>query len=165
MKRAGLTHINTTKWAIPAGILTLSLVTVIAADAGPVNSKTSDTRVDSATHQASPVTESPAPEASPEITINGVNIPTDSKGKREVSIPGGSAQVEVSEGQTNVKAQTGDAAKGATTNISNDNVDIRIESSSNSVNSTSRFRSSTDSSSNTSVFSDGNSDTSVIISR
>ncbi len=163
MKQAGLTHIGPKKWAIPAGILALSLVSVIAVGAGVENSKTTVTKVNSNTHQVPSVTESPAPDASPEISINGVNVPTDSHGKREVKIPGGKAQVEVSAGQTSVTAQTGDSANGTTQNVVNDNVDIRINSSSSSTNSTNQSTSSSSSYSNTSVFSNGNS--SVIISR
>ncbi len=158
MKKVGFADINTKKWAIPAGILTFSFVSVIAAGAGPANSKTTVTKVDSSNNAPSS-TESPAPDASPEITINGVNIPTDSPGRHEVTIPGGNAQVQVSDGQTSVTANTS-STPGETANVSTGNVEIHIDAHSSSVNSTNRSASSS-SSYSTSVFSNGKTDVNV----
>lgn len=160
MKKAGITNIKTTrKWAIPAGVMALGALTVIAAGAGPGNSRTSDSTA--VTHSPEPqATEVPAPDASSEITINGVAIPTNISGSNEVAIPGGKAQVDVSGGRVEVKAESG-ATTGDTSSTSNGNVDITIDSHSSSTSTSNRSTSKYSNHTTTSTFSTGKSDVTI----
>jgi hypothetical protein len=161
MKQTGSEDIKSTrKWTIPVGILALSVISVIAAGAGPVNSKTTVTKVNP--NPETPPTESPAPDASPAIKVNGVEIPTNQSGARDISIPGGKARVEVSGGQTNVTANTNSSSsKGDTSNVQSSEVNIKIDSQSTNTNSNSSSSSRTSSDSHTSVFSTGDMDVTI----
>lgn len=160
MKMAGRTNIKSTrKWAIPAGVMALGALTVIAAGAGPGNSRTSDSTA--VTHSPEPqATEVPAPDASPEITINGVAIPTNISGSNEVAIPGGTAQVEVSNGKVEVQAESS-ATNGDTSSTSNGNVDIKIDSHSTSTSTSNRSTTKYSNHTTTSTFNSGNSDVTI----
>lgn len=160
MKQVGLADIKTiSKWAIPAGILTLGTISVIAAGAGPANFKGVSSKV-GATAPESRATASPAPDASPAITVNGVKLPIGTDGTHDVAIPGGKAHVEVSGGQTKVTAKTS-SSSGDTSNTQTGNVDIQIDSQNLHNNSNSSTSSSSTSITSTSIFSTGNSDVTV----
>jgi hypothetical protein len=159
---------NARKWALPTGIVGLGLVSVLASQVGNGNSKASitDTTSTSTDIQAN---ESPAPTATPNITVNGITIPTDKAGSHEVAIPGGKAHVEVSGGHTQIT--TSNSGKGGdTSNKQSGNVDINVRSQTNGgtnwgTTQVYGFDTSLDNSSSsfssTSIFSSGNSDVNV----
>jgi hypothetical protein len=160
MKQTGSEDIkNTRKWTIPVGILALSVISVIAAGAGPVNSKTTVTKVNP--NPETPATELPAPDASPAIKVNGVDIPTSPSGARDISIPGGKAHVEVSGGKTSVTANTHSSSSGDTSNVQSSEVNIKIDSQSINTNSNNSSSSRTSSDNHTSVFSNGEMDVTI----
>jgi hypothetical protein len=130
MKKVSLTDIKTTrKWVLPAGIVALGFASIVAAN-GSDNSKANVTNVDS-TSAKSQATEAPAPTATPDITINGVKLPTSPNGRRDVAIPGGKAHVEVSDGHTQVDAHTSGGQSGDTSNKQTSDVHININSQTN----------------------------------
>lgn len=156
MKTVGQTNIKTiTKWAIPAGILAMSVASIIAAGTGTGGSKSANTTITPANSDTQFKVQ-PAPEASPEITINGMTIPDLGPGVNDITIPGGKAHIEVFGGHTHVTAhssgQSGDAS-----NKSTDHVDINIDSH------TSKDGSASSSSvtNSTSIFSTGSSNVNV----
>lgn len=162
MEKAGVLNIKTlSKWAIPAGVMALGAFTVIAAGAGPGQSRNSDSTAATATSEPQS-TEAPAPDASPAITVNGVEIPTNISGSSDVAIPGGKAHVEVSGGTTEITANSQSESSDSTT-TSNGNVHIKIDSQSTSTSVNNRSTTNYSNHSTTSTFSTGNS--SVNISR
>ena len=155
-------------WALPAGIVGLGIVSVLASQAGNGNSKASITDTTSTSTDIS-ASESPAPTATPNITVNGITIPTDKAGSRDVAIPGGKAHVEVSGGHTQIT--TNNSGKGGdTSNKQSGNVDINVHSQTNGgtnwgTTQVYGFDTSLDNSSSsfnsTSIFSSGNSDVTI----
>lgn len=154
MKAVGVTNIKTLrKWALPAGILAVSVVSVIAAGVGTGGSKTAVTKGAPANTETQP-TVAPAPDASPEVTINGMQIPAPVSGAKDITIPGGKAHIEVSGGHTHVSAHS---SSGGASNTNTNNVEINI----NSNTSNDGPDSSSSVSNSTSIFSTGSSNVNV----
>lgn len=126
MKKVSLTDIkNARKWALPAGIIALGFASVAVGQPGTNGSKAAVTEVSSTNSQAQG-SESPAPTVKPKITVNGQDIPTDKDGSTSVAIPGGTANVDISDGRTRIT--TDESGEGNASNTQSSNVDVNINS-------------------------------------
>jgi hypothetical protein len=120
---------KTRRWVLPAGVVALGLVSVAATQPPASNSK-AVTEVSSTSSQSQD-TESPAPTATPDITVNGEKVPVDEDGSTDVNTSGGKTKVEVSGGQTRITT-SGNTSDGDTSNSQSGNVNINIDSHSSS---------------------------------
>jgi hypothetical protein len=124
MKKLNLQDIKkTSRWILPAGMVVLGAIAIVATDSGTSRSK-ADTAPQSGQLQA---VESPVPTSKPEITINGKEMPTDKEGQAEVDVPGGTAQVNVSGDRTTITTSDSSAG-GDTSNNNSETVDVNISS-------------------------------------
>jgi hypothetical protein len=124
MKTVSFENMKKIRWALPAGLAALGF-TLVALGYGSGNkASVKDTTSTDSHVQAA---ESPAPTATPNITINGTTIPTDKNGTRDVNTPGGTAHVEVSDGHTRIT--TNDSSQsGDTSNKSQQSLDLNVSS-------------------------------------
>ncbi len=156
MKNIRLTHIKTaSKWAVISGVLALGYGSTVLGQSGNGGSQSNVTESTTLTsEQESP--ESSVAEEGANVMVNGVKIPTDKLGSSTVSIPGGTAHVQVSDGYTNVTTHSDPSENSSNQSAGNVNVNVDSHSStSNSNSSGSNFNNtmifSTDATSNVSV--------------
>lgn len=105
MKTLTLVNIkNANKWLLPAGILIAGLVTVAVGPQAAQSSKAAVTQIGpTATPAQSSESAAPSATATPSITVNGLNVPLDQPGARDVTLPsGGRAHVDVSGNSTQI---------------------------------------------------------------
>jgi len=124
MKGSFTDKIKTQKWVLPAGILVIGLVVAFSQ---PSTGKAKAAVTQVTTTGSTQAEASPAPTSAPDITVNGVKIPTDKTGSRDINTPGGKTHVEVSDGQTRVTT-TSPVSQGTTSNTQSGNVNISIQS-------------------------------------
>ncbi len=126
MRLVRLTDIKKiSKWALPAGIVAVGLGVVVAQSVPRGAAKTAATEVSTTDVQTHGL-ESPAATVEPDVVVNGTKIPTNKKGSTSVNIPGGKAQVEVSDGHTSVTTQQNGSSSGS--NQSSSSVNINLNS-------------------------------------
>jgi hypothetical protein len=130
MARLKLRHVNMArKWAIPAGIVALGAVAVVAGQSHLGNSKAALSTASARSSQSqSPA--SPAATVAPNVSVNGQSVSTGQDGTTTVPIPGGTARVDVSNGTTHVTTSE-HVTSGDTSNSQSNNVNVHIDSSSN----------------------------------
>ena len=169
MKQVSFTDIKKIRWVLPVGLVALGFASFAASQPGTGNSKASvmtDVRTPSIEVQASA---SPAPTATPSITVNGTKIPTDKNGSSDINTAGGKAHVEVSNGHTRVTTSES-STSGDTSNKSTSNVNLNVTSQSSGGSNwgfthangySNSFGGNTSSFSNTTVNSNGFSDVNI----
>jgi len=129
MKNVSLENIKKAgKWAVPAGVIALAVVSQLVAQPGK-SPAAAVTGVDTPNAQ-SQATESPAPAAAAQVTVNGQAIPTDKQGTTDLDVPGGKAHVNVAGGSTTVTTSD-NGTTGDTSNNQSGNVNLSVNSNSN----------------------------------
>ena len=125
MKKVSFTNIKSTRRLLPIGLAMLAVTAVALSQLHNDNFKAAVTKTTS--HESRQTSESVVPMATPVITVNGTQIPTDKNGSRDVNIPSGTAHVEVSNGNTRVITSE-NVKNGDTSNSSSSNVNMNISS-------------------------------------
>ncbi len=111
------------KWVLPAAIVVFGLA---STEHHPTVVSNSAKAVVVGSGAAGQSSEPKASTVAPQISVNGITLPTDKNGISSMAIPGGKAEVSVSDGHTAVSAHSN--IGGASTSRTSENLNVRVDS-------------------------------------
>jgi hypothetical protein len=125
MKKVTFIDMQILKWALPAGIAVAGIaVMAIQSTHQPTKAALKQSPPAAGVSQT---VESPAPTATPSVTVNGKRIPVGKDGTADVSVGDGKTHVEVSDGNTQITTTTNEQS-GDTSNQQSNHIQVNMNS-------------------------------------